>query len=135
MCKFNPIATMGSLEWRMQINLLLAAAAGCSSPPPGSDANGHRHARDPRNQLVAMGLLPKLQSEFTALDCTIDDQRSAGKGYFVGLCFRIVATTESGKRLELVEGGTVTWTRQLLSNMNERLVISGIGRERLWSEF
>jgi len=119
----------------MRIDLPLAAAAGSSSPPPGSDANGHRHAREPRNQLVAVGLLPKLQSEFTALDCTIDDQRSAGKGYFVDLCFRIVATTEFGKRLELVDGGSVTSTRQLSSNMNERLVTSGIGRERLWSEF
>ena len=39
-----------------------------------------------RHQLVAIRLLPKLQSEFTALDCAIDDQRSTGKGYYVDLC-------------------------------------------------
>ncbi|HLE05206.1 MAG TPA: hypothetical protein VI729_11425 [Anaerolineales bacterium] len=102
---------------------------------PGFDANGHRHARESRKQLVAMGLLPKLQSEFTALDCTIDDRRSTEKGYYVELCFRIVAMTESGKRPELVDSGSVAWTRQLLSNIKERLVISGIGSEGLCNDF
>jgi hypothetical protein len=37
--------------------------------------------------------------------------------------------------LELVDGGSVNWTQKLLSNAKERLVISGIGSERLCAEF
>jgi hypothetical protein len=37
--------------------------------------------------------------------------------------------------LELVDGGSVNWTQQFLSNAKERLVISGIGSERLCTKF
>jgi hypothetical protein len=35
----------------------------------------------------------------------------------------------------LVDGGFTNWTQQLLSNQKERLLISGIGTERLCSVF
>jgi hypothetical protein len=34
-----------------------------------------------------------------------------------------------------VDGGAMDWTQRLLSNAKERLVISGIGSERLCSAF
>jgi hypothetical protein len=33
--------------------------------------------------------------------------------------------------LELVDGGSTDWTQQLLGNRKERLLISGLGLERL----
>ena len=69
------------------------------------------------------------------MDCAIDALRTGGRGYYFDLCFHIHATHPSGRRLELVDGGSVDWTQRLLSNAKERLVISGIGSERLCSEF
>ncbi len=80
-------------------------------------------------------LLTPIQSEFVGIDCNIDEQRTSGKGYYLDLCFHIHATNSPGRRLELVDGGIVDWTQRLLSNAKERLVISGIGSERLCSEF
>jgi hypothetical protein len=35
----------------------------------------------------------------------------------------------------LIDGGFTTWTQLLLSNRKERLLISGLGTERLCSQF
>ena len=51
------------------------------------------------------------------------------------LCFHIHATATSGQQFELVDGDSVDWTQEFLSNAKERLVISGIGSERLCTEF
>jgi hypothetical protein len=51
------------------------------------------------------------------------------------LSFHIHAAAASGRRLELVDGGCVRWTQALLSNAKERLVISGMGSERLCTGF
>jgi hypothetical protein len=56
-------------------------------------------------------------------------------GYYRDICFHIHAMGPSGQFKELVDGGTVDWTQKLLSNAKERLIISGIGSERLCSEF
>jgi len=88
-----------------------------------------------RNALIGTHLLSPIRSEFEAVECGIDDLRTGGRGYYLDLCFHIHATHPSGQRLELVDGGSVDWTRRLLSNAKERLVISGIGSERLCSEF
>ena len=64
-----------------------------------------------------------------------DEDRTSGRGYYVDLCFHIHAITPSKQRLELVDGGVVNCTQKLLNNDKERLVISGIGSERLCTEF
>lgn len=89
----------------------------------------------PRYSLFEAQLLTPIQSEFDNLDCAIDDRRTSGKGYYLDLCFHLYAIHPTGQRLELVDGGAVDWTQLLLSNAKERLVISGIGSERLCSEF
>ena len=80
-------------------------------------------------------LLAAIRSEFEDVDCAFDERRTSGRGYYVDLCFHIHAAAASGRRLELVDGGCVNWTQALLSNAKERLVISGIGSERLCTEF
>lgn len=80
-------------------------------------------------------LLSPIRSEFDNVDCVFDDFRTSGRGYYLDLCFHIHATAPTGEWLELVDGGRVDWTQQLLSNAKERLIISGLGSERLCTEF
>ena len=90
------------------------------------------HARE---EILETRLLAPIRSEFENVDCAIDDQRTSGRGYYIDLCFHIHATASSSRRLELVDGGSVNWTQKYLSNAKERLVISGLGSERLCKEF
>jgi len=86
-------------------------------------------------ELIGAQLLSVIRSEFEGVDCGFDEGRTKGRGYYSDLCFHIHATAASGQRLELVDGGSVNWTQKFLSNAKERLIISGIGSERLCSEF
>lgn len=80
-------------------------------------------------------LLDSMHAEFETIESSIDDQRTGGRGYYRDLCFKIHARAPSGQYLELVDGGSVAWTQQLLGNAKERLIISGIGSERVCSAF
>ncbi len=62
-----------------------------------------------------------------------DDDRESG--YYSGACFEIRATTGSGDDLSVGDGGFTTWSADLLSNAKERLLISGLGLERLCERF
>jgi hypothetical protein len=88
-----------------------------------------------RVELIETQLLSVVRSEFEGVDCGFDEGRTKGRGYYRDLCFHIHATATSGRRVELVDGGSVNWTQKFLSNTKERLVISGIGSERLCMEF
>jgi hypothetical protein len=92
-------------------------------------------AANARDVLLETQLLAPIRSEFANVDCEMDDRRTGGRGYYRDICFHIHATTPAEDRIELVDGGSVDWTQRLLSNAKERLVISGIGSERLCSEF
>ena len=72
-------------------------------------------------------------ARFPDARCHFDPNRSAGRGYYDRVCFKIFATERSDGELELVDGGPTDWTRRLLSDRKERLVISGLGVERLCS--
>jgi hypothetical protein len=84
-----------------------------------------------RAALIEAELLSTLRARFENVDCLFNDQRSSGRGYYREVCFKIHATDASGKRYELADGGSVDWTQKLLSNKKERLIISGLGSERL----
>jgi hypothetical protein len=88
-----------------------------------------------RQSVVSSRLLSPIREEFGNIDCIFDRQRTSGRGYYLDLCFHIHAATPSGRLLQLVDGGSVDWTQKLLSNSKERLVISGIGSERVCTEF
>jgi hypothetical protein len=57
-------------------------------------------------------------------------ERTDGRGYYSGLCFKLFGTWESDE-IELGDGGFVDWTQRLLQSRKERLMISGLGVERL----
>ena len=56
--------------------------------------------------------------------------RDAGVGYYEGVALRGEAVI-SGETVECADGGLVDWTQRLLENRKERLMIVGIGLDRL----
>jgi len=88
----------------------------------------------PRQAMVTSQLIEPLRDEL-GIEAVFDRQRTSGRGYYAGLCFHLQAMAPSGRWLELVDGGAADWTQQLLSDAKERLVISGIGNERVCTEF
>ena len=80
-------------------------------------------------------VVDSLFAEFPEARVGLDADRTAGRGYYAGLCFHVYAQDRSRKEYELVDGGFTTWTQQLLSDRKERLLISGVGTERVCSVF
>jgi hypothetical protein len=88
-----------------------------------------------RQEAVRADVTTALAGQFPQVQWEIDPDRSAGRNYYDGLCFAIYASDAANQAYMLVDGGFTTWTQQLLSNRKERLLISGIGTERLCSVF
>jgi hypothetical protein len=59
-----------------------------------------------------------------------DPDREGGRVYYNGLCFKVFAW-RGDKPFELADGGLVDWTQRLVPSRKERLLISGLGIERL----
>src|SRR5712664_541344 len=81
--------------------------------------------------MVRSEVVENLQSVHKKVRIGVDQDRKQGRGYYGQLCFKIFATPSKGREQELVDGGDVNWTRKLLNNAKERLIISGCGSERL----
>lgn len=94
-----------------------------------TDLSGGRR----RDALEAM--LRRLAAEHPEASFAFDDERPNGRGYYAGACFEIGAVTAGGDSLGLVDGGFTRWTADLLGNAKERLLISGLGVERLCGLF
>lgn len=91
-------------------------------------------SRAPEAMLETSFFAP-LAEEHANLDCVVDAERTKGRNYYRDVCFKIHARTPAGEMLELADGGSVAWTETLLSDKKERLVISGIGSERVCTAF
>ena len=70
------------------------------------------------------------QGQGTAAVIVLDHTRQRGRGYYRDLCFKVNAKT-GGQLEEIGDGGFTDWTQQLLANGKERLLISGVGVDRL----
>ena len=66
----------------------------------------------------------------TAAVIVLDHTRRRGRGYYRDLCFKVNAKTASQLE-EIGDGGFTDWTQQLLADNKERLLISGLGVDRL----
>ncbi len=75
--------------------------------------------------------LSEAAAPYSRTSVRLDPARTRGRGYYRSLCFNIEARTGSGDWVSLVDGGMVDWTQKILSSAKERLLISGIGSERL----
>jgi hypothetical protein len=84
----------------------------------------------PPAEVIREGFLEPLAHEFQA-EVALDNERSAGRGYYQALSFMISAVGRDGGDLGLVDGGFTDWTQRLLADRKERLLISGLGTERL----
>jgi hypothetical protein len=80
---------------------------------------------DGRSQPIVDAVVTELGSDRVELD----PDRQAGRGYYRDLCWKVHAV--DGERFEVADGGFVDWTQRLLSNAKGRLLISGLGIERL----
>jgi hypothetical protein len=60
-----------------------------------------------------------------------DDDRHAGRAYYKDVCFGVDSVHSDGSRSNLSDGGLVDWTARLLADAKERLLISGLGSERV----
>ena len=87
---------------------------------------------DPR-LVEALGreVVAPLTATFPTVDVVVDETRTRGRGYYTAVALLITAESPTGEPVELADGGATTWTAQLLGDRKERLVISGIGTERL----
>jgi hypothetical protein len=81
---------------------------------------------DPRFAAAAEAVRESIEDA----DVVDDPGRTSARGYYTGLCYKVFAASADGT-FELGDGGFVTWTQQLLGNQKERLLISGIGIDRL----
>jgi hypothetical protein len=77
---------------------------------------------------------PSFAEGLSNVDFRIDNQRTRAKGYYTDFAFLMHVDRGFGEELEVLDGGSVDWTQQYLSNSKERLIISGLGTERLCQE-
>jgi hypothetical protein len=84
-----------------------------------------------RTETLHHAVLAPLQARFPQATFRMDSGRMSGRGYYVDACYKMFGVDGSGTSVELADGGCTTWTRQLLSDQKERLVIGGIGVERM----
>ncbi len=82
---------------------------------------------------AAEALLERVRAEFADVDARLEPTREVGRAYYRALCFWIYGGIEDSEPLQLADGGCVDWTQKLLSDAKERLVISGIGSDRVCS--
>ncbi|GAA3136762.1 hypothetical protein [Streptosporangium carneum] len=91
-----------------------------------TDLSGGRHREALREHV-----LDRLAARHPGVAFVFDDDRATGRGYYTGVSFGIDVTTPEGEPVNIGDGGFTTWTAALLSNAKERLLISGLGLERL----
>ena len=88
-------------------------------------------ANESRVKMIQDRILAPLSQIFHNASCHLDPARTSGRGYYEGACFKIYATDRSGNEMEVGDGGLTDWTQKLISDRKERLLISGLGVDRL----
>jgi hypothetical protein len=86
---------------------------------------------EPRLADAAEALLERVRRDVSGVDATLNPTRTQGRGYYRTLCFWIEGVIEGAEPMQLADGGCVDWTQKLLSDAKERLVISGVGSDRV----
>jgi hypothetical protein len=76
--------------------------------------------------------IDRIGRELSAEDVDVVERpdRSGGRRYYDGFCFKAFPTFQS-EPIEVADGGFVDWTRKLVGSEKERLLISGIGLDRV----
>jgi hypothetical protein len=66
----------------------------------------------------------------SGVEVIIDRERQSGRGYYRDLCFKLNVTS-GGRWAEVGDGGFTDWVARLTASNKERLLISGLGIDRL----
>jgi len=90
---------------------------------------------DSHDDTIFSAPLENLKKEFDDVDIGLEKAQTRGTEYYRKLRFHVYASPTRGHEMELVDGGDTDWTQKLLNNAKERLIISGIGSERLCGKF
>ncbi|GBF05365.1 oxidoreductase domain-containing protein [Deinococcus aerius] len=118
---------LGALDTHLRVHLTALCAFLGSEVPlrvTVSDFSG----RDRRRE--AESILASLRASFGGVTAQPDPERTHGQGYYTGLCFHLYGRANEQEYF-LADGGEVDWTQRLLGNAKERLVVSGLGSERV----
>ena len=84
----------------------------------------------PAGEVIATGVSALLDATGVPVEVVLDRDREAGRGYYRELCFKINVFA-SGEWAEVGDGGFTDWTAMLTASSRERLLISGIGVDRV----
>ena len=86
-------------------------------------------ADQPRN--LEDAVIAPLAGAVPGLRVRMDPGRASGRGYYIDACYKLLLHDRRGV-IEVGDGGCTDWTRRLLSDGKERLVIGGLSVERLF---
>jgi hypothetical protein len=79
-------------------------------------------------EAIAAAVLADLAAPGT--EVIIDNDRQSGRGYYRDLCFKLNVEVE-GHWQEVGDGGFTDWAARLTASNKERLLISGLGIDRI----
>jgi hypothetical protein len=79
--------------------------------------------------VIGREIIPPLKRRFDEVSFTFKESPESGKGYYQTFRFNIELQGPEGAVIPVIDGGDVDWTRQLLSDRKERMVISAIGSQ------
>jgi hypothetical protein len=82
-----------------------------------------------RLERVESHVFPQIRAAFPDVRCELAETRDFGLSYYQGLALQLHVTSPAGHRVGIADGGCTDWTRRLLSDGKERLLVSAIGTE------
>jgi hypothetical protein len=80
-------------------------------------------------------VLKNLRDRYPNIRFCFDFNRKAGLGYYQDLCYHIFATSNTGRKVQLADGGSTNWLARLLSSKKEQMITSGFGAELIHNLF
>ena len=72
----------------------------------------------------------RVMASFDGVEVVDRPDREGGRNYYERFCFKLNVLTTDGA-VEIADGGFVSWSKRLLGDSKERMLISGLGVERL----
>jgi hypothetical protein len=84
----------------------------------------------PAGEVIATNVRAVLAIAGVHVEVILDRDREAGRGYYCELCFKINVWAD-GEWAEVGDGGFTDWVACLTASSKERLLISGVGIDRV----